>query len=158
MFSVNAVDSDDWLFLVNILSGAVEIAGGVLFLFCLLGDGAVSSDKTHDCSSLSWSSLSDGTGCCMMMSLFEVPAGISVCNLIALVCSFCVGRPPVRFPVALAFRFVGLSVFACPDTFYFWVSFLGRPVSSCLNFGGWGAVGFSMSKNRRHGPDLRADL
>ena len=75
------------------------------------------------------------------MSAVEVPTGISVCSLVPMVCSLCVGRPPVLFPVACQ------------------VSFLGRPVvSSCLNIGCWGAVGISMSKKRKHGPDLRADL
>ena len=129
-------------------------------MFCLLGNEAISSDEMDDLSSLSCSSLSDVTGCCMMLSLFEVPARISNCNLIPLVCSFfCVGRPPVRFPVTLAFRLVGLPVFACPDTFSFGVSLLARSVvSSCLNIGCWGAVAFSMSKKCRQGHNLRADF
>ena len=91
----------------------------------------------------------------MLMSLFEVSARISVCNLIPVVCSLRVGRSPVRFPVTLAFRFVGLFVFACPGTFSCWVSFLGRPVvSSCVNIGCLGAIGFLMFKKRRHGPDI----
>ena len=86
-------------------------------MFCRLGDGAKSSDEADDWSLLSWSSMSDVTGCGMMLSLFEVPAGIFVCKLIPLVCSSPVGCPPVRFPVALVFRIVGLSVFACPNIF-----------------------------------------
>ena len=100
----NAVDGADWRFLVDFRSDAVGIAVGVRFWFCLLCDGAMFSEETDD-----WSSLSEllGAGCWILVSSFEVPAGISVCNLIPLVCSLCVGRPPVRLPVALAFRFVG---------------------------------------------------
>ena len=44
----NALDSADWQFHVDFLNGSVEIAGGVLFFFCLLGDGAISSDEADD--------------------------------------------------------------------------------------------------------------
>ena len=38
-------------------------------------------------------------------------------------------------------------------------SFLGSPVfSSSMNIGCWGAFGFSMSRNRKHGPVRLADL
>ena len=88
----NAVDSADWRFLVDFHSGAVGMAGGVRFWFCFLDNGAISSEETDDWSSLSWSSLSwlslsDGTGFWMLMFSFEVPAGLSVCNLNPLICS-----------------------------------------------------------------------
>ena len=69
-----------------------------------------------------------------------------------------VARRPVLLLLLLS-ALVDFPVFSCPIILSFWVSFLGRPVvSSCLNIGCWGAVGFSMSKKGRHGPDLRADL
>ena len=88
--------------------------------------------------------------CGMLLLLLlacDVPTGISVCRLIPLVCSFLVGRPPVRFPVGFVFRFAGLSDFPCIAIFSFCVKFFGRPVfSSSLNLGCCGAVGFSTSK------------
>ena len=112
----NAWENADWRFLVDLRNGYVAFAGGVLFLFCRLSDGAISSD---DGSSSSWLSVSDYDGCGMVLSGFEVPAGNSVCKLIPLVCSFRVGRPPVRFPVVLAFRFARLSIFLCANIFSF---------------------------------------
>ena len=50
------------------------------------------------------------------------------------------GRPPVLFPVA------------------FRVSFTVSPDASSLNIGLRGALGFSISKKRKQGPVLRADL
>ena len=44
----NAVDSADWWFLEDFRSGAVGIADGVRFWFCLLGDEAISSEETND--------------------------------------------------------------------------------------------------------------
>ena len=45
---------------------------------------------------------------CVLLSLVFSTLS-SVCKLIPrVVCNLCVGRPPVRFPVDLAFLFVGL--------------------------------------------------
>ena len=49
----NAVDSADWRFLVDFRCGTVGIVGGVRFLFCHLGDGAISSEEIDDWSSMS---------------------------------------------------------------------------------------------------------
>ena len=43
-----ACESADWQFLVDFLNGSVAFAGGVCFLFCRLGDGAMSSDEADD--------------------------------------------------------------------------------------------------------------
>ena len=113
----SAVDSADWRFLVDFRCGVVELVGGVRFLFSLLGEGAISSEEVDDWSLLS--ELLDAGFCRVLMSVLEVSAKISVCSLIPLDCSLCVGRPPVRFFVALAFRFVGLFWLACPIAFSF---------------------------------------
>ena len=46
----NALDIAKWRLLVKFPNGSVEIAGGggFLFLFCLLDDGAISSDEADD--------------------------------------------------------------------------------------------------------------
>ena len=72
------------------------------------------------------------------------------------------GRSLVRRPVGLARRLLGLfcplfsSLFAACSRL---VNFLVSPVSiSSLNILRWVVFGSSMSKKRRPGPDLLADL
>ena len=69
---------------------------------------------------------------CVVFSTFS-----SVCKLIPRnVCNLCVGRPPVRFPIDLAFLFVGLFWLAWLVVFSCRISFIGNPVpSSSLNIG-----------------------
>ena len=129
-------------FLVDFL---VAIAGGVIFWFCRFGEGEVFSSDIDDQSS-SFSALFVGS--------------ISVWRLIPLgVCNFLIGFPTVRFPNA--FLFVGLTLLVpwlCAD-FSCIVSFIWSPVVvSFLNMGCCGACGSFMSKKRKHGHVLRADL
>ena len=142
----NAFDNADWRFRVDLLEGS--FAGGVVFWFCRFGKGATSSDDVVELLS-SWL---DCTSAVVVLS-FSVDASVS--KVIPLFWGCLEGRPPVRFPVAFAFHFVGLIV-CCFD---FFVCFTGRPVaSSSSNIACWGAFGLLMSKKRRHGPFLRADL
>ena len=149
----NALVSADWRFLADFLCGATAV-GGVRFWFCLFGDRATSSEDVVDRLSSEWlDAVFSGPVFAVVFSDIS-----SVRKLIPLVFwNFCAGRLPVLLPVNFTFLFVGL--FVCVASFRFFVSFTGRPVfSSSLNNGCFGALEFSMSKKRRHGPDIRAYL
>ena len=110
---------------------------GDFFLFVLFGDGAIFSDlddpESFDDNDVTLSSRL-----------------INVWNSNPLVGVLGVGLPPVIFPVA----FRSVRLFCCSLR----VSFTGNLDASSLNMGCRDALGFSISKKRKQGLVLRADL
>ena len=112
---------------------------GVAFWLTLMGDGAKFLD-VDDPELVAEPKVAARSFSCLWSDWNSIPR-ISV---------FGIGRPPVLFPVAFCFD----GLICCS----FCVSFTGRPEASYLNIGCRCALGFSISKKRKPGPVLRADL
>ena len=114
-------------------------ASGVAFWLIRLGDGARFSDM-DDPESVPDPGVAAPSFSCLWFDWNSIPR-VGVLGA---------GRPPVLFPIA--FRFEGLFCY------FLRVNFTGSPDASSLNIGCRSALGFSISKKRKQGPDLRADL
>ena len=120
----SALADVDWRFLIDFLVGSAGKAfRGVLFWFKRFGDNAEVVDDFSSSSS-TLSELSAGVALVVLFFAFS-----SVCKLIPRDgCVTRLGRPPVRLPVGLARRFIGLLFpgepfceTGCCDLFQHWM-------------------------------------